>query len=228
MVKVKICGVTNLEDARKACDYGADLIGFIFIGGTPRAVEGDAVRNIIMGLPGDCKNRVGRVGLFRDMKLERIAEAVSFCDLDHVQLHGSETPGDCGSLRTILEQKYHRQVKIIKAFKVKERILPHGHAAQKQYGPGDYDAADYFVFDTFHPDIPGGTGESFDWGVLIREKDRIKKPFFIAGGLRPENVSDAVKAVRPYGVDVSSGVEKSPGKKDEKLLKEFVENAKKT
>jgi phosphoribosylanthranilate isomerase len=223
LVKVKICGVTNLEDARKACDYGADLLGFIFVEGTPRAVGSGTVRDIVTGLSGDHKDKIGKVGLFRNERPGEIAGIVSSCGLDHVQLHGDETPEECGSLKTVLEQEHHRQVKIIKVFKVKGKILPQG-----RYGLSDYEAADYFVFDTFHPKVPGGTGTRFDWEVLIKVKDSIEKPFFIAGGLTPENVSDAVRAVRPYGVDVSSGVESSPGKKDEKLLKEFIENAKKT
>ncbi|RKY43140.1 MAG: N-(5'-phosphoribosyl)anthranilate isomerase [Candidatus Makaraimicrobium thalassicum] len=220
MVKVKICGLTNVKDASRACDYGADLLGFIFVKGTPRYVEN--IRDIISDLPPEVKNKTGRVGLFKDEELEEVARTVAGCDLDYVQLHGEERPDYCRALKNILRDRHNLSAKIIKTFKIRDRILPQG-----QYSPCDYEQADYFVFDTFHPEISGGTGRRFDWQVLIKERERIKKPFFIAGGLTPENVASAVKTVRPYGVDVSSGVEDLPGEKDENLLKEFIENAKK-
>ncbi|MEA3489573.1 MAG: phosphoribosylanthranilate isomerase [Candidatus Omnitrophota bacterium] len=223
MVKVKICGLTNLEDAVRSGEYGADLLGFIFVEGTPRAVDRETVKDIISNLPGDLRVKTARVGLFKDSPVEEVAEVVAYCGLDHVQLHGNETPAECSRLKAALEHDYDREVRIIKVFKVKERILPQG-----KYVIDDYGDADYYVFDTFHTGIAGGTGRIFDWDVVISERDNIKKPFFIAGGLTPLNVTDAVRAVRPYGVDVSSGVEKVPGKKDENLLKEFIENAKAT
>jgi len=218
-VKVKICGLTNLEDAAAACKYGADLLGFIFVKGTPRYIGN--IKNIILDLPAEVKSAAGIVGLFRDEELDEVAGIVSECGLDHVQLHGDETPEYCRELKDILQKKHNMALKIIKTFKVADAILPHG-----KYSFEDYENADYFVFDTFHPHVMGGTGLRFDWKVLIKERDRIKKPFFIAGGLTPENVPEAIKAVCPYGVDVASGVESSPGRKDEKLLKEFIHNAK--
>jgi len=206
LVKVKICGITNLEDAVRACEYGADLIGFIFVKGTPRVVVAGDVEKILSGISPDLRGKVDRVGLFRDEKPEVVEEAVASCGLNCVQLHGS------------LKDALGRELKIIKTFKVKESILPAGG-----FGVKDYIDADFFVFDTFHPEIAGGTGVRFDWEVIKKEKPHIEKPFFVAGGLTPENVSDAVKTVCPYGVDVSSGVENSPGKKDGKLLKEFIE-----
>lgn len=214
---MKICGVTNLKDALASCESGADFLGFIFIKGTPRAVTEDTVKSIVHGVSA-CK--VGKVGLFKDTSLEEVARIVSFCDLDHVQFHGSESPGDCVSLKVLLNKNYGRSVKIIKAFKVRDRILPNG-----QYDLTDYEGADYFVFDTFDKEMSGGTGKSFRWEVLLEEK--IAKPFFIAGGLTPGNVLEAVKRVSPYGVDASSGVEDEPGKKNLKLVKEFIQNAKK-
>jgi phosphoribosylanthranilate isomerase len=222
MTKVKICGITNLDDAVKACEFGADLLGFIFVKGTPRNAEVDKVKGIVSGLPEELKDKVGKVGLFKDEDLKKVAETVISCGLDHVQLHGDESPDYCGKLKDKIWVEGDIRVKIIKVFKVKEEIMPIG-----EYSIGDYEKADFFVFDTYHPDIAGGTGKKFNWETLNREKERINKPFFIAGGLNPENVSKAVKTARPYGVDVSSGVEKTPGVKDEKLLKEFIKNAKK-
>ena len=222
IIKVKICGVTNLEDARRACAFGADLLGFIFVGNTPRAVCKETARKVILGLEETARRGAGMVGLFKDAEKEEVAEAVSYCGFDFVQLHGSETPSYCAELKEMLGSHGGREVRIMKVFKVDEEILPAGGHVH-----GDYPDVDHFVFDTFHPDLAGGTGGVFNWEVIARERDKLKKPFFIAGGLSPENVVAAVKATRPYGVDVSSGVESSPGKKDEDLLKEFITNAKK-
>ncbi|MDP8298405.1 MAG: phosphoribosylanthranilate isomerase [Candidatus Tantalella remota] len=215
MVKVKICGLKSVEDAVLACESGADLLGFIFIEGTPRVLSVDEARDIIEGIPSDIAGGAGKVGLFKDMAAQEVFRTVKSCGLDHVQLQGDESPEYC------LEIKNKADVKIIKAFKVRENILPVGGIS-----PVGYEAADMFVFDTFHPDMDGGTGEKFDWEVLEAAKGGIEKPFFVAGGLSPDNVADAVRTVRPYGVDVSSGIEIETGKKDEDLLKEFIKNAK--
>ena len=221
-IKVKICGVTNLEDAAAACAFGADLLGFIFVGNTPRAVCKETARKVILGLEEAARRGAGMVGLFKDAEKEEVAEAVSFCGFDFIQLHGSEPPGYCTQLKELLGRRGAGKAKIMKVFKVGEEILPSGGHVH-----GDYADVDYLVFDTFHPDLAGGTGAAFNWEVIARERGGLKKPFFIAGGLSPENVAAAVKAARPYGVDVSSGVETSPGKKDKDLLKEFITNAKK-
>ncbi len=213
MVKVKICGITNFEDAEKSCDLGADYLGFIFIKDTPRVVEPDIAKKIIITLA----DKAGKVGLFMDEEIDKVLGTAFYCDLDLVQLHGAESPGYCGDLKEAF-QREGRSVGIIKALKVSDKIV----------GPPleEYTEVDYFVFDTFHPETAGGTGSKFNWDVLNSVKDFIVKPFFLAGGLNPENVADAVKVVNPFGVDVSSGVESQPGRKDENLLKEFIQNAK--
>jgi len=211
VVRVKICGLTNLEDAASACDHGADLVGFVFAEVSPRAVGAETVREIVSALPAG----VGKAGLFKDSPLEEVAGAAVACGLDHIQLHGGESPEYCRELKEALSEK-GLNVKIIKTFKVKDNIL--GRT------PGDFDSADYYLFDTFHPDMMGGTGISFDWSVL--EGFKWDRPFFLAGGLTPGNVAEAVRVVRPYGVDVSSGVEASTGKKDGVKIKEFIKNAK--
>ncbi len=219
MVKVKICGITNSEDAVAACESGSDLIGFIFIEDTPRAVSPDEVSKIISDMPEELRGTVAITGLFSNKAPQGVAEIAGHCNLNYVQLHGAEDPGYCGILKKIMLEKYGRSIKIIKAFKVKEEILPIG-----DFFLDDYTEVDFFVFDTFHPKISGGTGAKFNWEILRREN--INKPFFIAGGLTPESVSEAVRVVRPYGVDTSSGVESSPGIKSEDMIKEFVDNAK--
>jgi len=221
VVKVKICGIKRPEDALSACKYGADLLGFVFVEGTPRAVTAREVKEALSGLPGAARKRIGAVGLFRDEDPEEAARTVAECGLDHVQLHGSERPSYCAELNEILRAEHGRVVKVMKAFRVEDGILPVG-----PYVPGDYTDTDYFLFDTFHKELPGGTGRSFNWEILNEAKDIIRKPFFLAGGLGPDNVAEAVRYVSPYGVDVSSGVEEYPGKKDERLIKEFISNAK--
>ena len=152
-----------------------------------------------------------------DNVIDKVADVVILCDLDHVQLHGGESPDYCRQLKEALGRR-GREISIIKALRVSEKIL--GTSLS------EYAHADYFVFDTFQPGTPGGTGSKFNWDVLKEQRDEIEKPFFLAGGLNPENVAEAIRIVDPYGVDVASGVEKFPGRKNEYLLKEFIENAK--
>lgn len=212
MVKIKICGLTNLEDALKACEYGADLLGFLFAPESPRYVDVELVKKIIKEIP----RGIEKVGLFKDQVLDEVVKNVIDCGLSAVQLHGNESPEYCGDLIDRLEQE-GRGIKVIKTFKVKYKIL----ASMPLEA---YEAADYYLFDTFHPKMMGGTGVKFDWEILKDFKG--ERPFFLAGGLTPCNVEEAIKKVRPYGVDVSSGVERTIGEKDGKKVKEFIQNAK--
>ena len=211
MVKVKICGLTNREDAQKACEYGADLVGFLFAPESPRCISPDKAKDIIETLP----DEVGKTGLFRDQDPEEVARYVLLCGLNYVQLHGDESPEYCRMLKESAESQ-GTKIKIIKTFKVKDKIIG--------ISPVGYDAVDHYLFDTYHPEMMGGTGTRFDWNVLKGiEKD---KSFFVAGGLDPDNVAEAIQMLRPYGVDVASGVERSVGKKDWDKIKEFILNAK--
>jgi phosphoribosylanthranilate isomerase len=215
MPKVKICGITNLDDAKIACEAGADFIGFVFVEGTPRCIDADSVKEIIRQLPKELKSKVGRVGLFVKKDIGLVTGIVSHCDLDHIQLHGSGSSDYCKQLKDKLRDIGRDDCKIIKTIRIKEDMPTSVFK--------EYDSADFFLFDTYHESIPGGTGEKFNWD-LLRGLD-IDKPFFLAGGLTPENVAEAVKTVKPYAVDVSSGVEEKPGKKDAKKVKEFIDNA---
>jgi phosphoribosylanthranilate isomerase len=214
MTKVKICGITNLEDAGKACKYGADLIGFVFVEGTPRYVNPDAVKGILVKLKGKYES-VLAVGLFKDEDIGRVKETVALCGLDCAQLHGDEDPSYCRELKAATG------VKVIKTFKVGSDIMPHG-----SFGLEDYAGSDYLLFDTLIPDMSGGTGVRFNWNIIAGLREDVRNRSFVAGGLTPGNVPDMIKILRPYGVDVSSGVEKSPGIKDDRKLKEFIEHAK--
>jgi len=213
MVKVKICGLTNVEDALKACEYGADLVGFLFAEESPRRISLDDAKNIIAELPAE----VGKTGLFKDHDPGEVLRHVVSCGLNYVQLHGDEDPGYCVRLKKMFHDK-GVSAGIIKTFKIREKLIG--------ASPDGYAEVDYYLFDTYHPEMMGGTGISFDWDVLKNMKN--KKPFFVAGGLNPENVACAVRILKPYGVDVASGVESSVGKKDLKKVKEFILNAKKT
>lgn len=220
MLKVKICGLTNLDDAVNAVKYGADFIGFVFVKGTPRAVEIEKAGKIISGIPEELKEKAVSVGLFADADTDEIVNAVSRCDLGFIQLHGSEDRDYCVRLKeTLREVRGDGGCKLMKAVKVLDKI-----EASDIEG---YDTVDLFLFDTFVPGVKGGSGKCFNWEILKEAEHTINKSYLIAGGLTPSNVSEAVRRVRPYGVDVSSGVEKEAGIKDKAMVKEFINNAKK-
>ena len=205
MAKVKICGMTDLRDALKAYELGADFVGFIFFDKSPRRLEPDHTRVIIEDLP----KELTKVGLFLDQDLEYVRSTAKKCHVDILQLHGNESPAYCKSLKD--------DFKIIKTFRVKD---------EASIGlVNKYEDVDYYLFDTYVEGMPGGTGKSFNWDILKGKS--FNKPIFIAGGLKPDNVKEAVEKLAPYAVDVASGVERSPGKKDYKRLKEFIDNAKK-
>jgi phosphoribosylanthranilate isomerase len=217
VVKVKICGITNAEDAILACESGADLLGFVFVADTPRAVDGKIVKKIVERIHERFGDRVALVGLFKDEDPGVVERTLEECGLDHVQLHGDESEEYCAQLKARLPG-----IKIIKVFKIRHGIMP---IAGKL--PADYESADIILFDTYHPSAAGGSGTRFEIDTLKNDMAGLKKPFFVAGGLKAVNVADVVFEVKPHGVDVSSGVESSPGRKDAKILKEFIENAKK-
>ena len=219
MIKVKICGITDDVGALLAAENGADYLGFIFIENTPRYIgnKKDVVKKTALKYG----EKIKIVGLFKDRKTEEIIQDIVYCGLNSVQLCGDESPEYCSSIKTILKNDHNVDIEIMKVFKVKDTILSISGKTLE-----DYKEIDMFVFDTFHPDMDGGTGKKFNLQVLLDKKDDIKKPFFIAGGLNPGNVKEVIEKVDPYGVDVSSGIEETKGKKDEKLLKEFIDNAK--
>ncbi|HEX78346.1 MAG TPA: phosphoribosylanthranilate isomerase [Dehalococcoidia bacterium] len=196
MVRVKICGLTNLEDALAAAELGADALGFVFAP-SPRRVTPEQVRQIVAQLP----PFLVKVGVFRDSELDRVQDIMSSCHLDLAQLHGSETPEYCQALWP----------KVIKAFRVEDASflsqMPHYRVAA-------------YLLDGPKP----GSGQGFDWG-LARQAARQGR-VILSGGLTPDNVRQAIETVRPYGVDVSSGVESRPGRKDHHKLGAFIRAAK--
>ena len=198
-VKVKICGMTQLKDALFAVDQGATAVGFIFYNKSPRSVTMKAAREIIAKLP----PFVDTVGVFVNETAERVNKVADYCGLDLVQLHGEESPAFC--------RKINRRV--IKAFRIKD--LQSFKKLEKYSVSG-------FLLDTFSENLHGGTGKVFDWNLAHRAKKM--GPIILAGGLTARNICQAIRQVRPYGVDVCSGVEKEPGIKDPEKVRAFLKN----
>ena len=203
MIRVKICGITNKEDALLAAELGAWAVGFIFYKKSPRYISPYKAKKIIDALP----PFVTPVAVFVNQNEGAIKDIMDFCGFNILQLHGDETPQVCGRL----SKKY----RVIKALRLKEGF--------NFSGIGEYPAS-AFLLDTFQPDAFGGSGQAFNWDLV---KDRqFPKPVILSGGLNPENVAEAVATVHPYAVDVSSGVEKEPGKKDRLKLEIFFQKMK--
>ncbi|HRZ66728.1 MAG TPA: phosphoribosylanthranilate isomerase [Candidatus Omnitrophota bacterium] len=205
MVRVKVCGITNLKDAEAACRLGADALGFVFAK-SPRRIDAEKARSISLKTP----PYVSLVGVFVDEDIKKLLKIAEKCRIDCVQLHGNESINYCKQLK-----KYY---KIVKAVRIGEK--------KDLDGLSGYDV-DAFLLDTYRPGKAGGTGEKFDWNLALRVK-KLGRPVILSGGLKPRNVRGAIRKVKPYAVDVSSGVESSPGRKSMKLMKEFIQRAKKT
>jgi phosphoribosylanthranilate isomerase len=196
-VKIKVCGMTSLEDTLLAVEAGADAVGFIFYKKSPRCVAMKTVRDIIGQLP----PFVETVGVFVDEAEDKVNRTAEFCGLDVVQLHGSESASYCKKIRG----------KVIKAVRVKDADSLKGLDRFPVKG---------FLLDTFSEQQHGGTGRTFDWNLVHRAKKF--GPVILAGGLGPRNVREAIRRVRPYGVDACSGVECAPGRKDPEKIKAFI------
>jgi phosphoribosylanthranilate isomerase len=201
-VKVKICGITNLDDALAAVDFGADALGFVFFSKSPRFISYNKAEAIIKKLP----SFITTVGVFVNENIENIERIVNLSGIDVVQLHGDEPPEMCNLSR-----------RIIKAIRVKslESLDPLINYKDK---------VSAFLLDTFTPDVLGGTGQIFNWDIALDAK--IFGRIILAGGLTTDNIVEAIRRVRPYGVDVSSGIELEKGKKDHKKMKLFIHRAK--
>jgi phosphoribosylanthranilate isomerase len=203
-LKVKICGLTNLEDALAAAEAGADAVGFVLYHKSPRSVDPSTVRMIVKALP----PFVLPVGVFVNESVDTVRNTMDTCGLALAQLHGDESSSYCERLGR----------PVMKALRVKDRIS--ALAVAEYQGRAGVRG---FVVDACSDHAYGGTGTLADWNLAAELAKTCT--LVLAGGLTPENVADAVKAVRPYGVDVSSGVESSPGKKDHGRLRAFVQAA---
>ncbi|MCX5706353.1 MAG: phosphoribosylanthranilate isomerase [Candidatus Omnitrophica bacterium] len=203
VVKVKICGITNLEDALASLFSGAEAIGFVFYKKSSRYIDPFKAKNISRSLP----KKILKVGVFVDEKEKRIKRIAKLCQLDMLQFHGDESQEFC---------RKFKGYKIIKVFKVAKKIELKDILEYKTFA---------YLFDTFSKSGAGGTGRRFNWS-LLEKIDKIKRPVFLSGGLSSANVKSAISKLRPNWVDVSSFVEASPGKKDHKKISDFINTVK--
>jgi len=217
MTWIKICGITNLEDAQTAINAGADALGFVFYDKSPRRVEVDAAQNIVRELP----NQIEKVGVFVDADADTIQETASHVGLTAIQLHGQDSIDDVWQDSRPLQERLG----------VSRLILAVPGDRLKQGGVLITDRAREEVFalllDAQSDGNFGGTGVTFDWlgtrGMV--QIISLKIPVIVAGGLTASNVADAIRILKPFGVDVSSGVEASPGKKDPEKVRTFIQAA---
>ena len=202
MTLVKICGITNLDDALAAVDAGADALGFNFYPRSPRYISPANAREIIDRLPAS----ILKVGVFVDEELQSLLRIASEAHLKRVQLHGNESPDYCRQLAG----KY-----LIKAF---------GATSKLDWNALDLYDVDAIMLDTKDDLLRGGTGRVFDWSIAQRARESMKSmpKLFLAGGLSPENVAEAIATVRPDAVDACSSLEQTPGKKDHERVRAFV------
>jgi phosphoribosylanthranilate isomerase len=199
---VKICGITSVADGLVAAEAGADVVGLMFYEKSPRHISLETAGEISHALP----PFVLRAGVFVNPSEELVMEAIARCGLNLLQFHGDETPEFCTQFG----------IMSMKAFRIRDAA---SLAALPKY------PTEAYLLDAFSAEALGGTGEKFNWDLAIEAK-KFGKPIFLAGGLTPENVAEAVAKVQPFGVDVSSGVESAPGKKDAAKVRAFIAAAK--
>lgn len=204
MTRIKICGITREEDALFCADKGADFLGFIFVPSTPRFVEPERAAAIAARTRENREKRPNIVGVFRDASVDYVREIASLVGLDFVQLHGAESDQDITALG----------LPAIKSFRVGETLPP----------TAAHPSAEWMLFDTYDERRIGGTGRRFDWSLLAMYPRN--KPFFLSGGLTPENVAAAISLARPDGIDISSGVEAEPGVKDHSKVEQLFQRVK--
>ena len=197
--RIKICGITNVEDGFAAAEAGADMIGLMFYERSPRHISFATAAEVSRAL----SPFIVKVGVFVNPDEDTVMRAINDCGVTLLQFHGEETPGFCTQFG----------VMSMKAFRIKD-------AASLEALP-NY-PTDAWLLDAYSPDAHGGTGAKFNWELAIEAKN-LGRPIFLAGGLTPENVGDAVQTVQPFGVDVSSGVESAPGKKNHAKVRAFIQ-----
>jgi phosphoribosylanthranilate isomerase len=197
-IKIKFCGITNSEDANYASDLGADALGFVFYSQSPRFVSLDKARKIIDKLP----PFITSVGLFVNPTEAEVLDVINECRINLLQFHGDEDESFCTKFN----------LPYIKAIPMK----PHVNLLKFC---DDYSTAKALLLDTYSTDLRGGTGKTFDWKLIPLNTS---KPIIIAGGLNPQNIKNLLESIRPYGVDVSGGIESIKGKKDHQLMNEFI------
>lgn len=213
---MKICGITNLNDALAAAEAGADYLGFIFWPPSARAIDTGTARAIVSHLQ-QRERRPLLVGVFVNEEAADMAAVLDECGLDLAQLSGDEPPALVGDPSSPL---YGRSFKALKP-----SSLPEAEAEAEWYAAPERAAGHpSLLLDAHHPTLPGGTGRTTDWEMAARLAEQLPG-LMLAGGLTPENVGEAVRRVRPFAVDVASGVEQAPGKKDHETVRTFIARA---
>jgi phosphoribosylanthranilate isomerase len=210
-VWVKICGITSIEDARAAVAAGADMLGFNFFPDSPRYIDPQAAAAIINAVREDVAasgRAVSMVGVFVNERVERVFDIAKLANLGGIQLHGDETVQFCSRLKSLLPERF-----VIKALAANSTLRLE---LLKDY------PSDAIMIDAAHKKLRGGTGKIADW-TIARDAVQTNSRVFLAGGLSPENVTDAIAQVRPYAVDACSSLESAPGRKDHARLKAFVQ-----
>lgn len=200
-VRIKICGITNVDDAAAVVDAGAHALGLVFYEKSPRAVEIQQARAIAYA----AGPFIGVTGLFVDASVQLVESVIARVPLQILQFHGDESADYCEAFK----RPYIKAIRMRPELDVAAAMAAHPNASG-------------FLLDAYRPGTPGGTGETFDWD---RVPHNSQVPIVLAGGLTPENVADAIRKTRVYGVDVSGGVESAPGKKDHNQIKSFINNA---
>ena len=201
MTWIKICGITNIEDGLKAASLGVDALGFIFAPSL-RRVEPDKAKKIIKALP----NTLLKVGVFVNEEQKEIQRVTEYCGLNGLQFHGEESPEYCQKFFHPVFKTIH-----IRDFESLKDIEKYHDV--------------FILLDTYSPVQEGGTGKTFSWEIALAARN--KRDFILSGGLNPSNVAGAIKKVKPWGVDLCSGVETSPGKKDPLKMRDFVKEVRK-
>jgi len=207
--RIKVCGMTDMAEASGVIAAGVDALGLIFVEASPRNIVPEKAREIVASLP----PFVDAVGVFVDQELDVVNDIVKYCGLTVVQLHGSESPQYCEAVNA----------RVVKTFSIR----PDAEVSEINPFYDPYlDTVSGILLDTFHEKMAGGTGQTFDWELI--HKCRPAAPLILAGGLSPDNIADAIRQVRPFAVDVNSGVEISPGVKDIGAVERLVESVRAT
>ncbi len=231
MIWIKICGITNEEDALEIASLGADALGFVLSADSARRIEPEKAKEIIFAIKDKFKKdkftkdkfinvrdkkRPSFVGVFVNENMGKVTEIAKELGLDYIQLSGDETPDYLKKIK-----KYDKNIKLIKLIRVKDNVSSF-EVISKQILEFKK-AADFFLLDTFKENVYGGTGKSFKW-ELVKGLSQ-EYPVILAGGLNCENIAEAVQTVKPFGIDASSRLEESPGKKDIRKVEIFIKNA---
>lgn len=216
MLQVKICGITQVEQGSAIAHLGSTALGYICVAKSPRYVTPEQIAPITAAVADECPN-VQHFGVFADESVERMVQITRTANLTTLQLHGNETPERCQQLRNTLKTSGFPDLKIVKALRIRDASALN---ETKRYEP----YVDALLLDAYHPDQLGGTGKTLDWQALRAFSPGC--PWFLAGGLSPDNICDALSQLSPSGIDLSSGVERSPGVKDLQKVRQLFEQVK--